>query len=417
MRSEITLSFSGRYFFLGLMAVCLIAVSGDAQDTTSASQAGSSGATRRYIGSIKTVDATGFVLTSDAGQDSHITLADSVRIVRIAPGEKDLKNATPVDKKDMQPGDRVLVGALPSADPNARVAVTVVLIKVTDIAAKKEKDREDWRQRGVGGLVTATDPAAGTVTISLASFSGTKSLLVKTSKNTILRRYAPNSVKFDDAKFAPFDWIKAGDQLRARGNKNAEGTELTAEEVVSGTFRNLAGQITAIDSSANTLTLKDAISKQSVSVKITPDSQLRKLPPEFAQRIAMRFKSAAAEGVPGAAAALGTNGGDHARGQGAVPSGGPGLGGPGGMGGGRNGAPDIQQILSRMPAVSLSDLQKGDAVMIVSTMGDGAQPGNAITMLAGVEAILTAAPNASQAMMLAPWSLGSGNAEASAASP
>lgn len=87
------------------------------------------------------------------------------------------------------------------------------------------------------------------------------------------------------------------------------------------------------------------------------------------------------------------------------------------MGVGRSGAPDIQQILGRMPAVSLSDLQKGDAVMIVSTMGDGVQPGNAITMLAGVEPILTAAPNASQAMMLAPWSLGSGNAEAAAANP
>lgn len=418
MCSEITQPSWGRALFLGLLAVCLVVQNVVAQDTSPAPQAGSSGATRRYIGSIKSIDTTGFVLTSDLGQDSHIALADSVRIVRIAPGEKDLKNATPVEKKDLQPGDRVLVGALPSADVNSRVAVTVVVIKGSDIAAKKEKDREDWRQRGVGGLVTAIDPAAGTVTISLASFSGTKNLFVKTSKNTILRRYAPNSVKFDDAKFAPFNWIKVGDQLRARGNKNSEGTELTAEEVVSGTFRNLAGQITAIDASAYTLTLKDAISKQTVSVKVTPDSQLRKLPPEFAQRIAMRLKTAAAEGVPGAAAALSTNGseGEHGRGQGGTPAAGPGAGGPGGTGG-RNGVPDVQQILSRMPAVSLADLQKGDAVMIVSTMGDGEQPGKAITMLAGVEAILTASPNASQAMMLAPWSLGSGNAEAAAANP
>jgi hypothetical protein len=85
--------------------------------------------------------------------------------------------------------------------------------------------------------------------------------------------------------------------------------------------------------------------------------------------------------------------------------------------GGRNGAMDIQQILSRMPSVALGDLQKGDAVMIVSTVGEGEQPGNAITMLAGVEPILTAAPNASQAMMLAPWSLSSANAEAAAANP
>jgi len=394
--------------------MCLIVHAGFAQNTSPAPQGKAQASGQRYIGTIKSVDATGFVLTSDLGQDSQITLADSVRIVRIAPGEKDLKNATPLEKKDLQPGDRVLVGASPSSSGNARVAVSVIVMKGTDIAAKKEKDQSDWRQRGVGGLVTATDPATGTVTISLTSFTGTKSLVIKTSKNTILRRYAPNSVKFDDAKFAPFDQIKVGDQLRARGNKNAEGSELSADEVVSGTFRNLAGQITATDPSAGTLTLKDAISKQTVSVKITPDSQMRKLPPEFAQRIAMRLKSAAAEGVSGAAAAVGA-GGEHARGQGA----GPGGAGPGGMGGmgGRNGAMDIQQILSRMPFVALGDLQKGDAIMIVSTVGEGEQPGNAITMLAGVEPILTAAPNASQAMMLAPWSLSSANAEAAAANP
>jgi len=411
-----TQALSGRALFTSLLAVCLIVPAGFAQNASPASPAKAQASGQRYIGTIKSVDATGFVLTSDLGQDSQITLADSARIVRIAPGEKDLKNATPLEKKDLQPGDRVLVGTSPASNGTARVAVSVIVMKGADIAAKKEKDREDWRQRGIGGLVTAIDPATGTVTISLTSFTGTKSVAVKTSKNTILRRYAPNSVKYDDAKFATFDQIKVGDQLRARGNKNAEGTELAADEVVSGTFRNLAGQITATDPNAGTLSLKDAISKQTVSVKITPDSQMRKLPPEFAQRIAMRLKSAAAEGVPGAAAAVGASGpGETARGQGAV-TGGLGSGGMGGMGG-RNGTMDIQQILSHMPSVSLSDLQKGDAVMIVSTMGEGEQPGNAITMLAGVEPILTAAPNASQALMLAPWSLSSANAEAAAANP
>lgn len=80
---------------------------------------------------------------------------------------------------------------------------------------------------------------------------------------------------------------------------------------------------------------------------------------------------------------------------------------------GRNGG-DIQQILSRMPPATLDNLQKGDVVMIVSTAGDASGTVNAITLLAGVEPILTAAPNATQAMMLSPWSLGSGNAEAAA---
>ena len=57
----------------------------------------------------------------------------------------------------------------------------------------------------------------------------------------MLKRYAPASVRFDAAPPAPIDAIHAGDQLRARGTKNADGMSIAAEEVVSGTFRNLSG--------------------------------------------------------------------------------------------------------------------------------------------------------------------------------
>ena len=364
---------------------------------------------QRAVGSIKAITDNGITLASDSGEEIKVTLQDSARILRVAPGEKDLKNATPVQKQDLQVGDRILVRGKAGADTHSISAAAVIVMKQADVAGKRQQEREDWQKRGVGGLVTAVDASSGTITISMMSFSGSKSVTIHTTKDTVLRRYAPNSVKFDDAKVAPLDQIKVGDQLRARGTKNADATELAAEEVVSGTFRNLAGQITAVDPAANTLTLKDALSKQSVVVRVTGDAQLRKLPPEFAQRIAMRLKGGMAAGIPGAGAALG--GGDRPRGQGAGQF--PGAGG-GGMGGRGGGPPDIQQILNRMPPASLTDLQKGDVVMIVSTEGDGAGAVNAITLLAGVEPILTAAPNASQAMMLSPWSLSPGNAEAAA---
>ena len=44
-------------------------------------------------------------------------------------------------------------------------------------------------------------------------------------------------MNFDEAKAAPLAEVHAGDQLRARGDKNADGTELTAVEIVSGSFR------------------------------------------------------------------------------------------------------------------------------------------------------------------------------------
>jgi len=378
---------------------------------------------QQAVGTIKSINDAGIVLSADSGEEVHVTLQDSTRLLRVAPGQKDLKSATTLQKQDLQTGDRVLVRGRPSSDTSALAAVAVIVMKQSDVAAKQEKDREDWQKRGVGGLVTAVDAGTGTVSISMTSFTGSKTLAIHTAKNTILRRYAPNSVKFDDAKVAPIDQIKVGDQLRARGTKNEDGSELAADEIVSGTFRNLAGTITAVDPAANTLTLKDLLSKQAVVVKITPDAQLRKLPAEFAQRIAMRLKGAAAAGIPGAAAAgIGGTGSGSGGGAGANarPQGGsqvPG-GAPGGMGEGRRagGPPDIQQILSRMPAATLADLQKGDAVMIVSTEGGASGEVNAITLLAGVEPILTAAPSASQALMLSPWSLSSAGVEA-AASP
>ena len=344
-------------------------------------------------------------------------LPDSARILRVAPGQKDLKNATPFEKQDLQAGDRVLVRGRLAPDGQSLTAAAVVVMKQGDVAAKQEKDREDWQRHGIGGLVTVVDPTTGTITISMTSFAGSKSIAIHTTKDTILRRYAPNSVKFDDAKVAPLDQIKVGDQLRARGTKNEAGTELTAQEVVSGTFRNLAGTITAVDPASGSLTLKDVFSKQPVVVKISSDAQLRKLPPEFAQRIAMRLKAGGGEGGAGT--------GNSARtgpvvvaapGANARPQGGQFGGPPGAMGEGhRNGGPpDVQQILSRMPAASLSDLQTGDVVMIVSTQSDSAGEVKAVTLLAGVEALLRASPNASQAMMLSPWSLSSSNAEAAA---
>ncbi len=75
-------------------------------------------------------------------------------------------------------------------------------------------------------------------------------MTVHVSKSTVLKRYAPASVRFDLAQPAPIGEIHAGDQLRARGTKNADGTEIDAAEVVSGSFRNIAGTITSLDASA-----------------------------------------------------------------------------------------------------------------------------------------------------------------------
>ncbi len=386
------------------------------------STSGSGGAqVSRAVGTIKSIQGDSITLSSDSGGEVTAKLASSTKIVRVPPGQKDLKNAVPLQAQDLQPGDRVLVRGQASADPHSIAALAVIVMKQSDVSAKQQQDREDWQKRGVGGLVSTVDASTGTISISSGGFGATKTISIHTSKNTALRRYAPNSVKFDDAKPAPLDQIKPGDQLRARGTRSEDGSQLTAEEIVSGTFVNIAGMVTAIDPAANTMTVQDAIRKGPVVVKVSPDSQMKKLPAEFAQRIAMRLK--AANGETGDQASAAQNGGA----QGARPPSGavaPGAGsqfprGPGGMQGerGNGGPPDLQRFISRLPSSTLADLHKGDAVMIVSTLGGDSGAVTAITLLAGVEPILTAAPNRSASTLLSPWSLGASGGEGEAVAP
>lgn len=371
------------------------------------------------VGAVKSIDGNALVLTADGGSEANVTVASNAKIVQVAPGEKDLKSATPIALTDLQVGDRILVRGRASDDAKTMMAVGIIAMKSKDLEAKKAQDRDDWQKRGIGGLVSAVDPATGTITISTGTGAAAKTVAIHTTKNTVLRRYAPDSVQFDDAKPAALDQIKPGDQVRARGTKSTDGSEFAADEVVSGTFRNLAGIITAIDASAETISLTDLISKKPVVVKITAQSQLRKIPAQMAQMIAFRLKGAGA----GAGAAGSASGQGNATPAGGTPNGGTANGGPpnggqrsGGGGAAGNGAGsgggrgDFQQIVNRLPASRLADFQKGDAVMVVSTQGTDAGGVTAITMLGGVEAILAAAPagNASQAMMLSPWSLGGG---------
>ena len=364
----------------------------------------------RRIGAIKAINGNTLTLSQDSGPDITATVAPNARLLRIAPGAKDLKDATPIQMQDLQVGDRVRVRGQASADGNTIATLEVIVMARTDIDAHRQQEQQDWQKRGIGGLVSSVDPSAGTVKISVTGLSGKREITVQASKGTVIRRYAPDSVKFDDAKASRLEDIHPGDQLRARGERSSEGLKVTADEIVTGSFQNVAGTVNSVDASAGTVSVQDLLSKKAVVVKITNESQLHQLPPEMARRIAMRLKSSLPPGTPGAGASGSSTAAGNGQGtQGGAPPASGGVGGagmaggpPGGM---RAGGGDFQQLLNRMPAVTLADLHKGDAVVIVATKG-ATSTATAITLLTGVEPILQAVPTASQAMMLTPWSLG-----------
>lgn len=349
----------------------------------------------KQVGTIKAIAGNSVTIATDAGAQLTVQVSDATKMARVEPGQTDLKGAAAIHLQDLQVGDRILVRGPASDDGKTISAAVIIAMKGSDVQARQAQEQLDWQRRGIGGLVSAVDPAAATVTISYTAAGAKKSVLIHTTATTIFRRYAPDSVKFDDAKPSSLSAIKPGDQLRARGTRNADGTEFTAEEIVAGLFRNIAGTITSVDAAANTVTVKDLVSKKDVEVKITPDSEVRKLQPQMAQFIAMRLKGAGPGGGGNGASA-------QAR---PTPTSGSQPNHSGGMGGNRGGAPDFQQILGRMPPTPIGDLQKGDAVMIVSTEGSSSGAVTAITLVAGVEPILQASPGG-QMMTLSPWSLG-----------
>jgi hypothetical protein len=357
-------------------------------------------AANRVIGTVASVSGNSVSVKTDAGSAVSVTVPDTARIVRTAPGQKTLTGATKIAVSDIETGDRVLM--VVAGDPPS--ATIVVVNKQSDIAAKQQQEQADWARRGVGGLVKSVDAPAGTVTITATN----RTITIHTTPTTIVRRYTADSVKFSDAQTSTLAAIQPGDQITARGDRT--GDDVTADEIVSGSFRNIAGTVASTDDSAGTLTVKDLVTKKTVTIKTTPDSDLRKLDPQMAQMIAARLKSTGAgNGAQGATAgataapASGASGGGQSRSQ-------SGSSGAGAGGGARGGAAGFARVLQHSPEIHVADLHKGDAVMIVATAGNP-DSATAIRLLAGVEPMLQASASGSQSMFSSAWSgLGGGAA-------
>jgi hypothetical protein len=360
-------------------------------------------AATRQIGTVKAISGTSITLTTDAGQQVAISVADSARILQIAPGSTDLKTAQTITLADIATGDRVLVTGKAGEDAASFAASRVILMKSGDIAQKHEMEQADWQKRGAGGIVSAVDAGTGAVTITV----GAKKVQVNTTGNTKFRRYVGDSVKFEDAVPGTLAQVQPGDQLRVLGAKSEDGLSIQAEEVVSGSFKNLAGVIATLDAANGTLTLKDLATKKLMTVKVTANSSVRALPPEAAARFAARVRggAGAGNGASGGGGQAAAGGGDAS----AHGSGSPGgAGGPGGSAG-RSAGGDLSQMVSRLPAGAVSDLKVGEAVMIVASQADPASTTvTAVTLLSGVEPILAATPSGTPAMTLSPWNVGGG---------
>ena len=359
--------------------------------TLFAPQGGDPNITAKYaVGEVKSIDTTAKQLTikTDAGSTVTVALNDKTTYKKLAPGETSLTNATDVTLADLAEGDRVMARGTVSADQKTVPAVMVVVMTKGDLAKKAEAERAEWRRRGILGVITAIKPESKEITITHRAMGGNQLVVIPVSDKTEMLRYAPDSIKFADAKPSNFGELKVGDQLRALGDRTDDPLRFNPQKVVTGSFRTVGGVVTAVNAATGEIKINELEKKTPLTVVIKQDAVLRRFPAEFGMGMGMGARPSG--GAPGGAAPAGGGQGQAAQGnaqQRPVGAGGP--GGPGGQGGpgGRPGF-NINDMLERLPTISIADVKVGDTIIVSSTQGVDPSRLTAISLVAGADTLL-----------------------------
>ena len=283
-----------------------------------------------------------------AGNVVTVTLSDRTTFMRIPPGEKTKDKFVPIGATDFAVGDTVFARGRMTEDRKSMPALEFYVMSQTDIAQKRERERDEWNKRGVAGTVSSLNATTNEISLDLQTPDGPKPIVVAAGAQTQFRRYAPDSVRFSDAKPSSFAELKVGDQLRALGTKSADGARFTPEEIVAGSFQTIGGAITAINLEKQEIKINDLQSKQAVTIVVTKDSSLRKYP----------------------------------------------------------GTGDLQETFEQLPAFTLQELKAGDSILISSTKGADPARVMAIAIVSGVGPLLQKAQGNRAAVSLGAMSVG-----------
>ena len=345
-------------------------------------QGGDPNITAKYaVGEVKSIDATAKQLTikTDAGSTVTVSLSDKTTYKKLAPGETTLTNATDVAFTDLAEGDRVMARGTVSADQKTVPALMVVVMTKGDLTKKAEAERAEWRRRGILGVITALKPETKEITITHRAMAGNQLVVIPVTDKTEMVRYAPDSIKFADAKPSNFSELKVGDQLRALGDRTDDPLRFNPQKVVTGSFRTVGGVVKEIDTAKGEIKIAELEKKTPLTIVIKQDAVLRRFPAEFGAG----FGARPGGGGPGGAAPGGGGQGQGAQGNAQQRPQGGGPGGPGGRPGF-----NINDMLERLPTISIADVKVGDTIIVSSTQGVDPSRLTAISLVAGADTLL-----------------------------
>ena len=323
-------------------------------------------------------DTREVVVTTAAGSRVNVLISDTTVFMRIPPGEKTKDKFIKITSADFGVGDSVFARGRISEDRKILPAREFYVMSKGEISDKRDREREAWRTRGIAGTVNAVNADTKEITVDARTAEGPKPIVLAVSDKTKYRRYAPNSVRFSDARSGSFADIKAGDQVRALGSKNSDGTRFTSEEIVSGSFQTLTGAITEINADRNEIKINEIKSHQPVTIVVSKDSVLKKLTPELLAALTPAKPGTAPATNPAAPAS-------------------PTQSKPGG---------DLQEMFDQLPVFTLQDLKVGDSILVSSTRTEDATRATAIAVVSGVGPLLQNSQGGQKAVSLGAMSLG-----------
>lgn len=328
-------------------------------------------------GDVVSISDGKIVVNSKTGQ-VDIMLSAKTEFKRVSAENPSLKSATPSALSDIAVGDKLMVTGILAADGKSIPARAVYLMTKAEIAQKNAKETAEWRTRGITGKVVSANAQTNQITVEVRGMAGATTNVTLTPKNQAkFLRYAPDSVRFSEAKDSSIGEINPGDMLRALGDKSSDGASFAAEQILTGAFQTIAGTVKSVDAEKNEIVINELQTKKDVTVMLGGTSVLKRFPAEMAERMAgMQMAGAGGArpvGQPGAAAPAG---------QGQAGAGRPGFGGQ------RPGAGGIDDMMDRFPDIKAADLKAGDMIALSSTKNGNMDRIKAIKLVAGVEPFL-----------------------------
>lgn len=309
----------------------------------------------RVAGEVASIDNAGkqITLTTAKAETFVVRIGESTTLKRVPPGATALAQAVQISFSEIAVGDRLLAIGAVSADRKTIAAQQVLVVSRGELEKKYERDKEEWRRRGVTGVVMSLEPESKSLKAQVRTPDGSQTLTLIFTDSSRFRRYAADSVAYKDTTAGAFEQLKVGDTFRALGNKSQDGASYSVEEILAGTFRVIPATISAVDASAGELKVNELGKQETLTVVTNKDTRTRRLSKELAAALA-----------------------------GSVDKNGR---APEQSGAGQN---SFQQQIEQMPQVNLSDLKVGDMVLLTSA-AEGGQPRiTAIALIAGVEPVL-----------------------------